>query len=84
MSVPVLTWRPLQVLAKDGADLHTVNAEGKTPLELAQLHGKRQIAAILEEGLQREGILQEVSQVGSVCLSLSPSLSLSLCLSLPQ
>ena len=38
---------PFQVLAKDGADLHTKNTEGRTPLELARLHGKRMLLVLV-------------------------------------
>ena len=43
------------MLAKDGANLHVLDVEGRTPLQLCRLNGKRKIAEILEEGLEREG-----------------------------
>ncbi len=52
----------VQMLARVGADLLAPDSTGKLPMELAKLNGKRDIANVIQEGLARDKLLQEVER----------------------
>jgi ankyrin repeat protein len=50
----------VQMLAKVGASLSAQDGDGRTPMQLADLNGKRDIVAVLVEGEARDAILKQV------------------------
>jgi ankyrin repeat protein len=65
----------VMMLSKIGASLQAQNLDGHTPMQMADLNGKRDIVGVLKEGYADSHVLLDMQRQAAVCLWRRPAVA---------